>query len=280
MLDKESVGEHLVRSFAIILFLFVAAEATGANWCRNNYPHSHDTNPNNNEDYCAANGGIWFLKTIRYTIHENREDLVASGTIILAIFTIVLALAARQQAILTRDAVEAAITTARIAERALTELEAPHAYIRVRTSGIALRVINESRSVEFGDLLFDFINYGRTPSHITEFFTDTHFSEEEVPPPITDLTTVDRTILPWGVVAAPNGGITKQYIHNIPPPFLEGRPAFFTSEAERFYFFGFFRYTDIFGGNYVSGFCFLFNQMDNSFIRAGGDEYNYRRKET
>jgi hypothetical protein len=128
MPDKDSVGERLVRSFAIILLLFITVEAIGANWCRNNYPHSHDTNSYRNEDYCAANGGTWFVKTIHYIVHENREDLVASGTIILAIFTIVLALAARQQAILTRDAVEAAITTARVAERSLTELERAYVF--------------------------------------------------------------------------------------------------------------------------------------------------------
>src|ERR1700730_17317626 len=244
MPDKDSVGERLVRAFAIAIFFFVAAEAIGANWCRRTYPHGHDTNPYRNEDYCAANGGTWFIKTVHYTVHENREDLVASGTIILAVFTIILALAARQQAILPRDAVEAAIATAKTAERSLSELERAYVFPSVTdihgpdNFGFRIRL----RSL------------GRTPAIVKEVAIKFNGN---IP-----------------LIGKPNmsGEIAAQdfdwAIND-----TEWTDFFNSPSAGEQHFFGFVRYLDIFNKEHRSWFGIYIDATGKAF-RAGGDEYN------
>jgi hypothetical protein len=244
MPDKYSSGERLVRAFAIVIFLFVATEAVGANWCKGNYPHSYDTNSYHNEDYCAAHGDIWFIKTVHYIVHENREDLVASGTMILAIFTIVLALAARQQAILTRDAVEATIVTAKTAERSLSELERAYVFPSVtdiqgpNNFGFRIRL----RSL------------GRTPAIVKEVAIKFNGNI-----PLAGKPDLSGQIVTQDFDWAINDTEWTDFFNS---------PC--TGEQ---HFFGFVRYLDIFNKEHRSWFGIYIDATGRAF-RAGGDEYN------
>ena len=44
--------------------------------------------------------------------------------------------------------------------------------------------------------------------------------------------------------------------------------------------FGNVRYVDVFGNQYLSGFCCAFNATSNRFYAIGGANHNYRRKLT
>jgi hypothetical protein len=169
--------------------------------------------------------------------------------------------------------------TALIAERAMTELEAPFISIKIIEPGIQWN--QAARAVTGGMLRFTYINYGRTPATIFESFEDFRavMPGDGLPRPI-NARNERGAPMPWGVVAPPDGKETEPFTFNIfagtlieasrnPNILRDGIP----------FFLGFVMFGDIFGNLYTLGFCFLFDRNGNRFVLAGGDEYNYCRKE-
>jgi hypothetical protein len=98
--------------------------------------------------------------------------------------------------------------SARIAERALTELEAPFVFVQINAPGLEVR----GGAVTWGNLQWSVVNFGRTPASILEIFVDQvrliPFGED--PEPVNpSVRRGDR--LPFGVIAPPNG-----QSHNFP----------------------------------------------------------------
>jgi hypothetical protein len=103
MPQRLTYGDKLLISLSVLILLFVAASCAGAEWCRYNY-YCGDAATQQYQDDCAAYGLASFLRNVWCWFRFFREDINALATAILALFTIVLAFAARRQAILTRDA--------------------------------------------------------------------------------------------------------------------------------------------------------------------------------
>jgi hypothetical protein len=166
--------------------------------------------------------------------------------------------------------------SAKIAERALVDLEAPFINVKITKPGLEI----QGNGVTFGTLRWCVTNYGRTPATIIEIFDDIR----AVPigtgwPPAIDLATAHTNPMPYGVIAPPNGQ-TEDFpylaiadligeVHKSEMPLSKLMP----------FFIGYVRYADIFKNRYILGFCYLFDRNGNRWILAGGDEYNYCRKE-
>jgi hypothetical protein len=209
-----------------------------------------------------------------YFLDEHNGAVTAVATIFIAVFTIVLALITRRQARLTRIAANAAARSAAVAERSLTDLEAPFVYVEITRAGI---VHHGPQQTDYGDLNFRFVNHGRTPAHIIEFAESVEGLKIDQPPPTLGPSNTEAKVMPWGVISPPNGGFTVEFTHS----FLDrGTFGVLKVDEQSVYFVGWFVYTTIFDTKYISGFCFKFNPVNNSFVREGGSDYNYLRKET
>jgi hypothetical protein len=164
--------------------------------------------------------------------------------------------------------------TARIAERALTELEAPIVAVKIINPGISWDL--GKRTFTLGTLKYSFVNHGRTAATIHELVDDVRSVNvgEGFPPTIR----AERgPQMPYGVFIPPDGE-TEPFNNNIFAAMLglAGAPDAFRRVVP--FFLGTVRYSDIFGNLYVMGFCFMFDDVGNRFIEAGGPEYSYCRK--
>jgi hypothetical protein len=197
--------------------------------------------------------------------------VTAIATLSIGAFTFALVCVTNRQAKLTKESVE-------IANRALNELEAPFISIKIVSPGLQWNVAKTQ--LNFGTLTFTYANYGRTPAIIFEGFEDVRGVDvgSGFPPPIEG----ERgPPMPWGVIAAPNGGDSGPFRVNIFAHMLgiaDGNPLELKNKAV--FFLGFVKYGDIFGSVYTQGFCFLFDDIGNRFIEAGDEKYSYRHKET
>jgi hypothetical protein len=99
--------ERLLFWVSVAILIFVAISCVGAEWCRH-HDYCPDAQSQQYANDCATNGWVMFWATVYWFIHIYREDVNATATAILALFTVVLAFAARRQAILTRDALRVA----------------------------------------------------------------------------------------------------------------------------------------------------------------------------
>jgi hypothetical protein len=164
--------------------------------------------------------------------------------------------------------------SARIAERALTELEAPFVFVDITLPGIGVR---PDGGVNWGPLQWNVVNYGRTPASLLETLGEIRIiAFEQTPDPIRPVDHPGQQ-LPYGVVAPPNGGRAERGFNPAAAVFTQtgppGRP--FTTHSP--FFLGFVRYEDIFGKTFILGFCFIFERHSGTWVRMLGDDYNYCR---
>jgi hypothetical protein len=197
------------------------------------------------------------------------------ATIVLAIATAGLLVAAFIQSRDTKATIEQAKRSADIAERALAELEAPFVFVQINTPGLNVK----GNSVSFGMLQWCVINYGRTPASILEVFEDVVSVERGHSPQPVNPKERQGTQLPYGVITPPNGGQSHDFPAIAIGPFLQSPGMLDQPPTHSPFFVGFVRYADIFRDRFILGFCFLFDFGSNAWIRVLGDEYNYCRKE-
>jgi hypothetical protein len=168
--------------------------------------------------------------------------------------------------------------SAKTAERALTELEAPFIVIKITANGINW---GPARNITFNELRFRFANYGRTPAHILEF-TARIVSMDDAGgvPPAVDPTKERGAPMPYGVIAAPNEATQEFDTSTTGFNFFEGSNVggWLAPVTKRTYFLGFGRYGDIFQNQYILGFCFFFDINGNRWILRGGKDHNYSKK--
>jgi hypothetical protein len=195
------------------------------------------------------------------------ESVSAAATIIIALFTAVLGVSTVFLWFATRR-------SARIAERALTELERPFVYGGVREPGfkIVSSSYQQGSELERGELELCIYNFGRTLARLTR--------------------------IEYEISAAPHGGIAKA----IDPKIVGGRelpvgtvcatgdPYCETTKLRLCFFdeandiatgkksvwiVGFVRYVDIFDTHHISGFTQVFDGIGGRFVRRGDQQYNY-----
>jgi hypothetical protein len=166
------------------------------------------------------------------------------------------------------------------AERALTELEAPFIVVQINDPGILFPNVQD---VSFSELKFCFANYGRTPANILEFTENITTIDvgTSLPAPIDPLT--ERgSLMPYGVVALPNGGATQEFKTPVVVDFFEnGEDDGFLHApvTKSAYFRGYVRYSNIFGNTYVVGFQFRFDITGGRWLLMGNEKHNYCRRE-
>jgi len=177
--------------------------------------------------------------------------------------------------------VAAAHRSADIAEKALLSVEVPYLYPYIRKHGIK-RDFNQTKGwhvkgFEYGSefITYYFKNFGRTPAEIVEIFSVVRFGIGTPAP-------IQVPSLPFirlsGTVVADGGesedfpsDLTEFMYRNV----YHGR---FDPERDVVWFSGYARYLDVFGNEYVAGFCLGFSPMHDKFYSMGGDSYNYRKK--
>jgi hypothetical protein len=202
---------------------------------------------------------------------SSADERVADYTLAVAWLTGVLAFSTIGLWFVTRR-------SAKIAERALTELEAPFIIVKIKDPGIHC---GPTRKITFSELKYCFANYGRTPAHILEFsdiITEANV-DEGLPTPI-DPIKEPGTPMPYGVISTPDGTAQDFNVLTNNLNFFEGAPYETPREITKKAFFrGFVRYGDIFGNEFVLGFCFLFDIHNNRWVLRGNENHNYCRKE-
>jgi hypothetical protein len=156
--------------------------------------------------------------------------------------------------------------SAKVAERALTELEAPFIYIKIKSEDLIYR-----NGRADGKIRFLFGNYGHTPAHIVEFFdriVPIRLPVQDGQPEPINPDTQRGTAMPYGVVAPPED--VSQDFSALVSELTSGKALFFI---------GYVRYADIFKRFYTVGFNFVFDPTRRTWVLMGGPDYNYHRQD-
>jgi hypothetical protein len=209
---------------------------------------------------------------------------------ILAIFTVRLFYNAAEQARDTKAAIAVADRTAKAAERnaktaelALLSIEVPYLYLIVRRHGIKRGVRSKDGQPQvtgfaFGNnfLTYYFMNFGRTPAEIIEVFSVLQFSMG-IPPPIVP---TEHPLNPQAGLIVTTNGESEEFpcdlTENIFQIYMRGKE--FNPDMHIVWFMGYVRYNDVFGNEYIRGFCLGYAPNDDGFYAMGRDGYNYRKK--
>jgi hypothetical protein len=177
---------------------------------------------------------------------------------------------------------KAAELNAKTAELALLSVEVPYLYPFIRSHGINTRISERTGHSQIGELDFgnDFItyyfqNFGRTPAEIIEV-NSIVLPSRGTPHPF-QIPEHPFNSLSGHVVTA--GGESMNFPCAFTKATLEiysqGR---FNAETYFLWFMGYVRYNDVFGNEYVRGFCLGFSPLTGKFYPSGGDGHNYRKK--
>jgi len=207
-------------------------------------------------------GWLLYIDTI---IRSYKDEIGATSTAVIALFTIILAVSTVFLWLITKRSV-------RLSERALVDLEGPLLGVKITNAGLEFhRHGPQGTGFTVGYLRFCFTNYGRTPAFITEFFQDSKVVEVGFPDRL-DPSITRGAPMPHGIVVPPKDD-SEIFEHGVLSDIghLGG--------DKNIFFLGFVHYTDIFDNSYVCGFCFLFHKESNRWVLAGGTKYNYRHKE-
>jgi hypothetical protein len=204
--------------------------------------------------------------------------VIADFTAVLAFSTICLWAVTWRASIRQSRDMEASIAVARrsteIAERALTELEAPFLSIKITETGVPRKT--DAVGHDFTYIEFCITNHGRTPARIIELvdkfdlFEDGKEWPREVHP---DFAT--RSTMPYGVIAPPNG--ESQPFSNNVWYFMSGALVSdpLPLKTKNLFFLGFVRYSTVFGEIFRMGFCYKFDRFSHRWILFGDDRYKY-----
>jgi hypothetical protein len=191
--------------------------------------------------YSATSGLFKETAELRRIADEQRVDLSRS-------------IAAAEQS------ATAAMKSARVSEIALESAETPYLYPTVMTA------------CKHGELLlfsYAFENFGRSPAIVREIY--------------------DGSILSSGLPAAigfppPQSNLGKSHVVAVGKHSPDRKMAisFPIGEGQNaaVWLMGQVRYSDVFGNQFLSGFCFALNSASGAFTTYGGAGYNYRRKLT
>jgi hypothetical protein len=183
--------------------------------------------------------------------------------------------------------------TAELAERSLTELEAPTIFIDFAATGInvAYTLVDYPPLLDSpthvlipsGAIKWKFVNYGRTPArilHVAETIQTLEIGNGE-PEPLT----IDETKeSPWGLFIPPDGKKSRSYSYAVTDDDLRLKNGDRLSPDDCNVFFSVvIRYADIFGNSFRVGACFILSGTDGGplewMLSSYGHPHNYLLKE-
>jgi hypothetical protein len=171
--------------------------------------------------------------------------------------------------------------SAKVAERALTELERPFVGIEIKDNGVRFdRNTSVDSIVEENErnLIFQFANYGRTPATITEMLDRIEVCRPNELPAVIDQN-VTGNAFPFGVIVGADRSSTGST--RTPSEGIDQNTWMtFTHGDNELFLIGFVRFRDIFDRRHITGFCLRFNKADNRFLFEGDERYNYTRQES
>lgn len=254
-----------MRRRIIVLYGIVAVVALWMRWWASvGFPLSHEICGIGESQRDCSSYNVFFYSA--WTLGKAVDHWSA---LITAIFTVVLGVS-------TIYLWKVTAKSAQIAERALTELEAPIVGVKIVRPGLEWDPLKTNLSI--GNLQFSFVNYGRTPAMLHELIEDVRSAKigEGFPP---GMKGERGPPMPYGVFVPPSGE-TRPFNFNI-FAFMLGTAVNDPTQLKNVvpFFMGTAKYGDIFGNLYTMGFCFIFDDMSNRFIEAGDTEYSYCRKE-
>lgn len=185
---------------------------------------------------------------VGHFLDDHNGAVSAAATVVIAILTVVLVIVTNRQAKLTGASV-------RIAEKALVELEGPVLVVVDHALFLANPLANNDRQVVTS---FKVRNIGRTPAILTEVSEQYGQWSAKLDAPAYGKGAECREVIQEGSAFAVPG-------RNLPEhPVPHGS----------YVFFGYLKYTDIFGANHVTGFG-----LRNGRIASGGAAFNYHHVE-
>jgi hypothetical protein len=285
----------------LIALAFLAAFASDS-WGQSKQPSSKATQQKSNEQDRGTESSPVVVKVMptekpkdeleaEKTKQESDRQLVkltgdlANYTQLLFGATAALVIAAAGLVILgfyqsrdTKRSIKAAEDSARIAARALTELERPFVGIEITSVGFSVKDPKSDPYVMLeGDLRFRFANYGRTPATIIELFDEFHVCEPgKMPDPVNP--EIEGIKFPFGFIVGAN--------RRSPPSTRSQSEGIdqniwltFTAGESELFLIGFIRFRDIFDNRHLTGFCLRFDKRDGRFFFNGDERYNYTYEE-
>jgi hypothetical protein len=171
--------------------------------------------------------------------------------------------------------------SAKIAERALTDLEAPSIFIDFLDHGFTVA----PTGVEFKtrrEIQYAFVNYGRSPAMLRNVADELRAIKKGGGfPPVIDLSKATPGEMAYGVVIPPNGGQTVPFTINT-FKFLLSDDGSAIYDRDKVVFLTIAAvYTDIFDNRYRLGFNFVYDKVSMKFVLSGaGNTHNYCCKES
>lgn len=199
--------------------------------------------------------------------HPN-EFITATATIVVAIFTVVLALS-------TVRLWHATHKSAQIAERALTELEAPFLGLNITQPGLKPHFTDRDKVVKNNSgLQYGFFNHGRTPAVLLELQDELQICDAGKLPVV-----LRRKISPYPYGVFVGAGTTSVPSTRVFADYFTGDEFLKVSTGgSNLFLVGKVKYRDIFQKTFEMGFCAYYDRGVHHFLMEGGDDYNYLRE--
>jgi hypothetical protein len=198
------------------------------------------------------------LASLIDVIQTYNGAVTAIATAVIAFFTVVLAWVTNRQARLTKQSV-------RISELALTELERPVLHVVEPTLSL-----DDSDAEEGMRVNYKISNFGRTPATLHEISVRLAVLSALPKPPEYGGILKNVIIVPQGqtipmLSRGLSAGSRAEYRNK---PGDGGVDAFF---------FGYMKYTDIFGNRHFAGFALKHDAIEKIWLVTGGPDYNFHR---
>lgn len=276
--------DWLQKPSTLIWGIYLAAAELGSNFPSYSFSCILVSDEDHAKDYsgnqpCATmhEAVLRFLRFI--WVNANHDNINAFAAVAVAVFTFTLWRSTlklwetgEKQIAVADKAANAAKQSADVAKQALYGTEAPFIFIIItRADG---KPVISPRGVESPEDVYTFHNYGRSPAIIREIYiariaSDVIPSPCPFPPLQTNL--FQSEIVGPGDFSEPK---PLPQIASFLPNDGKSHPGAAVVVC------GQVRYADVFGNQYLSGFCYAFNSYFNRFHAIGGANQNYRRKLT
>jgi hypothetical protein len=269
MREPASVGVHMVYWLIMIVLLVIAV---GSSLSQPPAPPGYGTHQA--ETNQSRNSGNQENKSRETFWQRTFSDPTAFFTFVLAVFTCVLAVSTFFLWLVTGTAARAALRSADVAERALTDLERP--FLLPSLPPVVFEARRDQRNREF--LRYGFCNYGRTPAIITHRDAKCVITDSPLEIPDISESTVPNLVL------APGEKYKWEYADLIRISFNDISNIIIPSDGNHvslspslpagkdMYFFIFIRYVDIFKRSHDTLRCWKYDRL--AFRPHEGEDYN------
>jgi hypothetical protein len=217
----------------------------------------------------AAENGVWLSKI------QIGLGIIGAVLVLWSLFyTRVAAIAAKDAAV---SSLQSALNASKQVDAAI-KAESPYVTIRITEAGIQFCDGGAFNFRPKSWFAFEFVNHGKTPALLKEFY-ETYPVVTVLPPePIDPMVTRGR-LLPIGTVSA-NGSPFRQDTNLIQKRGVDIFSVDNSAWRTKYLLFqGYLRYADAFGNHYIMGWLARFFPEHDAWALRGDEKYNYSRKE-